>query len=104
MRKLKNEVPCAVLKLNRIKPIDAKAIEIATSKKYVLFFEEGQQHGGISETFALRLLEKGFNGLYRSVAVEDDFPIHDTVQAQLAKYRLDTDGMIKTVQEVTGCG
>ncbi|MBR2413623.1 MAG: 1-deoxy-D-xylulose-5-phosphate synthase [Clostridia bacterium] len=104
VRKLKNEVPCAVLKLNRIKPIDAKAIEIATSKKYVLFFEEGQQHGGISETFALRLLEKGFNGLYRSVAVEDDFPIHDTVQAQLAKYRLDTDGMIKTVQEVTGCG
>ncbi len=104
VRKLKNEVPCAVLKLNRIKPIDAKAIEIATSKKYVLFFEEGQQHGGISETFALNLLENEFKGVYRSVAVEDDFPIHDTVQAQLAKYRLDADGMIKTVQEVTGSG
>lgn len=104
VQKLKNEIPCAVLKLNRIKPIDKKAIETANSKKYVIFFEEGQKHGGICETFAMDLLEKGFNGAYRSVAVEDAFPIHNTVQAQLAKYRLDTDGMIKTVQEVTGSG
>ncbi len=101
---LKANRSCAVLKLNRIKPIDADAIEIAKGKKYVIFLEEGQKHGGINETFALMLLEKGFMGVYRSVAVEDDFPTHDTVQAQLAGYRLDVDGIIKTVREVTDCG
>ena len=104
VNQLQSDVPCAVLKLNRIKPVDERTIEIANKKKVVIFFEEGQKHGGINETFALKLLEHGFKGVYRSVAVEDDFPIHDTVQAQLAKYNLDTDGMIKTIREVTANG
>ncbi len=104
MHKLKTVIPCAVLKLNRIKPIDDKAVQFATHKKIVIFFEEGQKHGGVNETFAVKLLESDFEGLYRCVAVDDEFPIHNTVQAQLAKYRLDSDGMLKTVLEVTGCG
>ena len=104
VRQLSKKISCAVLKLNRIKPIDKEAVEIAAAKKYVIFFEEGQKHGGINETFAMKLLDLDFKGVYRSVAVEDEFPIHDTVQAQLNRYCLDTNGMIKTVQEVTACG
>ena len=104
VQKLKNVVPCAVLKLNRIKPIDKNAVKIAAKKTHVIFFEEGQKHGGINETFAVKLLDAEFKGAYHCVAVEDDFPVHNTVQAQLAKYRLDADGMIKTVMEVTGRG
>ncbi len=101
---LRDSISCSVLKLNRIKPIDEACIELANSKKYVIFFEEGQKYGGINETFALKLLEKGFKGVYRSVAVADDFPVHDSVQAQLSKYNLDSDGMIRVIREVTANG
>lgn len=91
---------CSVLKLNQIKPIASQAIEVAMQKKNIFFFEEGQRFGGIGETFAGMLLESGFDGKFVLTAVNDEFVVHDTVQAQLHKYKLDRDGMIQTVAEV----
>lgn len=89
-----NGKPCRVLKLNCIKPIENLAVEIASSYANIVFFEEGQRFGGIAESFGDLLFEKNYSGIYRIVAVNDEFPCHNSVQAQLSKYGLDTQGMI----------
>lgn len=100
----KQDIHCAVLKLNVIKPIDEKALQAALKMKNIFFFEEGQRHGGIGESFATMLLENGYGGNFNLTAVDDEFPIHDSVDSQLHKYKLDTAGMVQTVAEVLNNG
>lgn len=90
-----------VLKLNRIIPIDREAVCAVLGAKEIFFFEEGVRSGGIGESFGELLLENGYRGRYRLTAVEDEFVPHACVEALLAKYRLDRDGIIKIVSE---CG
>lgn len=92
-------IKCSVLKLNRIKPIDKNAVQTALGYKNIVFFEEGQRFGGIAESFCDLLAEHDFCGKYRIVAIEDDFPVHNSVNAQLAHYGLDTAGMISFIKK-----
>ncbi len=90
---------CTVMKLNCIKPLDNESVEIANQYRNVVFFEEGQRFGGIAETFGDKLMQFQFNGNYRIVAVNDDFPAHDSVAAQLHRYGLDAESMILYVKK-----
>lgn len=89
----------AVLKLNRIIPLDAEAVKTAFSAKRIFFFEEGIRAGGIGERFGELLLENGYKGQYTLTAVPDEFVEHASVSAQLHHYRLDADGMLKVISE-----
>lgn len=90
----------SVLKLNIIKPLSAEALKYALSFDEVYFFEEGIRNGGIGEEFALLLLENGFKGKYRLKAVNDEFIRQASVNAQMNKYGLDMESMLKTINEV----
>lgn len=89
----------AVLKLNRIIPLDAEAVKTALSAKRIFFFEEGIRAGGVGERFGELLLENGYKGQYTLTAVPDEFVEHASVSAQLHRYWLDADGMLKVISE-----
>lgn len=90
-------VPARVLKLNRIKPIDGKAVEAVMAAQSIFFFEEGVRTAGAGEKLAALLLEAGYKGSYSLTAVDDCFVEQATVKEQLKKYHLDEAGIIKTV-------
>ncbi len=86
-----------VVKLNRIKPLDASIVEILKKDKHIFFFEEGIQNGGVGEKLALRLLEAGYKGEYKLTAVDYCFVEHGSVESTIAKNNLDTQSMIDIV-------
>jgi 1-deoxy-D-xylulose-5-phosphate synthase len=87
-----------VLKLNRVHPIAPEAVERACSGKKILFFEEGIRSGGIGEHFGIRLMEQGFKGTYRLIAVPDCFVAQASADRQCAVYGLDADGVVQAVR------
>ncbi|NMP37024.1 MAG: 1-deoxy-D-xylulose-5-phosphate synthase [Clostridiales bacterium] len=87
-----------VIKLNAVKPMPSGAVEAALGCKRVFFFEEGIRSGGMGEHFALLLSERAYEGEYILKAVPDCFVAQGSVSEQLARYGLDTDGMIKTLK------
>lgn len=89
-------VKATVLKLNRVKPIDEKAVSQACGYKKIFFFEEGERTGGIGERFALMLLENRFAGFYKLTAIEGYVP-HATVAETLREHKLDARGMADVV-------
>lgn len=89
-------VPTAVLKLLRLLPFCKEAVEQAMQAEYVLFAEEGIESGGIGQMFGSRLLEKGFRGHYRVIAVHDRFVEQATPDRALALCGLDAQSMVQT--------
>lgn len=92
-------ISCAVLKLNRIKPISEKAIDAATTAEQIFFFEEGEQIGGAGEHFLSLLNMRGWQGGYTLTAVPDTFVAHASVERLLEKLSLDAEGMHRVVSE-----
>lgn len=90
----------AVIKLNIIKPLSSDIANIVKDINTVLFFEEGVRSGGVGESLALSLLEQGFKGKFKLIAVNDGFVAQASVEAQLKKYGFDKDSMIKIINEV----
>ncbi|MCR5484799.1 MAG: 1-deoxy-D-xylulose-5-phosphate synthase [Clostridiales bacterium] len=88
-----------LIKLNKIKPINPEILPKLLRCERVFFFEEGTLSGGVGEKVALKLLENGFKGEYKITAVPDCFVKQATVESQLKKYMLDTDGMFKILTE-----
>ena len=62
----------------------------------VLFAEEGIESGGIGQMFGSRLLENGFQGHYRVLAVHDRFVEQATPDRALALCGLDAQSMVQT--------
>lgn len=89
-------VPTAVLKLLRLLPFCEEAVEQAMQAEYVLFAEEGIESGGIGQMFGSRLLENGFQGHYRVLAVHDRFVEQATPDRALALCGLDAQSMMQT--------
>ncbi len=88
-------IRAAVLKLNRIKPLEPACFSFCLPFKDVLFFEEGIRSGGIGEHFGSLLGEQPFQGRYRIHAIEDRFVPQGDVPWLLAELGLDCDGMVK---------
>ena len=89
-------VSTAVLKLLRLLPFCEEAVEQAMQAEYVLFAEEGIESGGIGQMFGSRLLENGFQGHYRVLAVHDRFVEQATPDRALALCGLDAQNMVQT--------
>lgn len=89
-------VSTAVLKLLRLLPLCEEAVEQAMQAEYVLFAEEGIESGGIGQMFGNSLLEKGFLGHYRVLAVHDRFVEQATPERALHLCGLDAQSMVMT--------
>lgn len=90
-------ISARIIKLNRIKPIDIRAVQSARLGEQIFFFEEGVRTGGIGEHFAALLLEKGFQGSFHLTAVEDCFVRQAAVPSLMAQYHMDADGMVQVI-------
>lgn len=90
-------VNAKIIKLNKIKPIDPKAVAEACICEKLYFYEESLKSGGIGEHFALLLLENGFVGKYKHIAVTDEFVKQASVAKQLETYKLDKNSMVNEV-------
>lgn len=103
LKQLKEDgISAAVLKLNRIRPIDPEAIDIALKAKNIFFFEEGVRTGSIGEKLAATLLEKGYKGSYSLTAVEDCFVKQSTVPQLMKQYGLDADSIAEKIRLYRG--
>ncbi|MBQ3904012.1 MAG: 1-deoxy-D-xylulose-5-phosphate synthase [Eubacterium sp.] len=93
---------CKLIKLNKIKPLNPEICTNLENVKNVIFFEEGIKTGGAGECFAAMLEENGVNVKFKHVCVEDEFVKQASVSAQLEKYGLDKDSVIKEVNTING--
>lgn len=82
----------ALLKLNRICPIDEACVELALPYENIFFAEEGILQGGIAEHFGLRLQRRGWTGRYCVRAVEGFVP-QATVDSALQKLGLNSESL-----------
>ena len=95
-------ISACVLKLNRIRPIDPEAIELAMKAKHIFFFEEGVRTGSVGEKLAATLLEKGYKGSFSLTAVEDCFVKQSTVPQLMKQYGLDADSIAEKIRSHRG--
>ncbi len=95
-------ISACVLKLNRIRPIDPEAVELAMKAKHIFFFEEGVRTGSVGEKLAATLLEKGYKGSFSLTAVEDCFVKQSTVPQLMKQYGLDADSIAEKIRSHRG--
>ncbi len=91
-------ISCALLKLNRVRPIDEKCYEAAKASQLVYFFEEGILQGGICCSFSQGLHQHGFGGTYRVRAIDDTFVPQASVASSLASLGLSAEKMADAVE------
>lgn len=94
-----NGIEIAVLKLNRIRPLDPAAAKTASSAEEIFFFEEGIRQGGVGEAFADQLLSCGFPGKFHLYAIDNTFVKHASVSETLHALGLDEAGMESAIQQ-----
>ncbi len=98
----KDGIKASVLKLNRIRPIDEEAVEIALKAKNIFFFEEGVRTGSIGEKLAATLLEKGYKGSYGLTAIEDCFVKQASVDDLMKQYGFDSESIAEKIRSHRG--
>lgn len=87
-----------VLQAVKIYPVEEKIIEILSFYDEIYFFEEAFQSGSVSEKICSYLLQRGYKGKTKVVAVNGFIP-HNTVSNQLKRVGLDYEGMKKIIGE-----
>lgn len=92
----------AVLKLNRIKPIDIELIDKLRNSKYVFVFEESMKNGGVGELLGEMLLENDIKPEYSITAVDGEFVKSASVDRQFEIYHLDEKGIVTEVENSLG--
>lgn len=88
--------PADFLKLNRILPLDGELVRKIAGYDRVVFFEEVEQAGSVSEGLCLALTQAGFRGGFRAVTLPDGFIPQGKVPELLQTYHLDC-GSMKTI-------
>lgn len=97
---LKDNIKVKVLKLNRIKPVDEAAYDVACKAKNILFIEEGVRSGGVGEKFAATLLQKGYSGTYDISAVDDCFVKQAKINELYKQFGFDSESIALKVKEI----
>ncbi|MCM1114434.1 MAG: 1-deoxy-D-xylulose-5-phosphate synthase [Clostridium sp.] len=86
-----------VIKLNQIKPIDIQVIDVLKNAENIFFFEEAIASGSIGESFAAMLEENAVHAKFKHIAINNEFVKQASVEAQIKKYGLDFESIIKEV-------
>lgn len=92
--KAADEAKCSVslLKLTRITPISPAVLPLLMRYRHIVFAEEGIYTGGIGQQMGSLLMENGFKGSYRVLAIRGRFVGHGDVPSLLAGLRLNAAG------------
>ncbi len=91
-----------VIKLNKIKPVNAEICDFLKNADNILFYEEGIKSGGVGETFAAMLKENNIGADYKHICVNDEFIKQASVSRQLENYGLDNKSIILEVNKING--
>ncbi len=94
-----NGIKTASIVLNKIKPIPVEAVNLAKNYSKIFFYEESEKSGGIGQSFAQLLLESGFKGDFKHIAVEDEFVPHASVDSLMKRYHFNTDSIVSEIME-----
>ena len=87
-----------IMKLNKITPLNNKAIKTAAQYKHIYFYEEGIKTGGIGEHFLYKLnLAKYKNG-FTLTGIDDEFIPVAEVDSILKKLKLDANGIYRQIK------
>lgn len=100
VEKLKSEnKTVSLLILNCIKPIAKDAFNIAMTYRKIVFYEESEKSGSVGAAFAETLAEKGYNGKFEHIAVNNEFVHHAPVSSLMKKYGLDRESIYNKFSE-----
>lgn len=100
VEKLKSEnKTVSLLVLNCIKPIPKDVFNISMTYRKIVFYEESEKSGSVGETFAETLAEKGYNGKFEHIAVNNEFVHHAPVSSLMKKYGLDRESIYNKFSE-----
>lgn len=100
VEKLKSEnKTVSLLVLNCIKPIAKDVFNISMTYRKIVFYEESEKSGSVGETFAETLAEKGYNGKFEHIAVNNEFVHHASVPSLMKKYGLDRESIYNKFSE-----
>ncbi|MBQ3286189.1 MAG: 1-deoxy-D-xylulose-5-phosphate synthase [Ruminococcus sp.] len=86
-----------ILKLCRIKPIDERAVKLASDFKNIRFFEEGMRSGSVADVFRDMLDRQNYGGSYKVTAVDNIYVQHASVASTLKTLGLDALSMAQSL-------
>ncbi len=89
----------AVIKLNRVLPLDCNAVAAAAKYDQILFAEEGIRSGGVGLQFIAALALGGYRGKTALHAI-DGFVPQSTVERALQTLGLDADGLLARLRQM----
>ena len=89
----------AVLKLNKISPINPHFYEELKRFNKIYIFEEGIQTGGINETICAGVLKHNIKAEVKVYAIDDEFIPHMSVDSAMDKYNLSANAMYNIIKE-----
>ena len=85
--------------LHRIFPLSEQLISELTQYNRILFLEEAEQNGSISEHLSFALARKGFRGAFTAKTLPSGFIRQGKTDALLKLWQLDTSSIRKILQE-----
>lgn len=94
-------VSIAVLKLNRVWPLEAECLSKMAAFKWVMVVEESYISGGIGEYIAGKLPQMDFNGQVRTRGISNFVGVCKVNEA-MQQLGLDTKGLIEWIHRETG--
>lgn len=92
-----NSFEIAVIKINKINPIDEALIEELNKYSEIFFYEEGIKNGGIGEHVLCKLVENNFKGKFYLTAIDGCFVRNMSVEMALKNLKLDYENIIKKI-------
>lgn len=94
------EISASVLIFNKIKPIEPLAVELASDYSNVLFYEETVKSGSVGQSFADLLFEMNYKGIFKHIAVKDEFVPHASIASLIKKYHFDSESIVNQILEI----
>ena len=89
----------AIVKINRLKPLNKEIIDIIEKFDNAVFYEEAIIRGGVGEYVEAQLMNRGYKGKIKVIGIDDSFIEQSTVDSALKKLGFDCESMIKMMNE-----
>ncbi|MGI5893538.1 MAG: 1-deoxy-D-xylulose-5-phosphate synthase [Candidatus Merdivicinus sp.] len=93
------EIKPSVIQLHQIYPFSDSLLQKLMSYERIIFFEEAEQNGSISEHLCNQLIQNGYSGKFYMHTLPNAFIRQGKVQQILAFYQLDQSSMTSIMRE-----
>lgn len=94
----KNNFEVAVIKMNKLNPIDNEFVYELKKYSEIFFFEEGIKNGGIGEHLFVKLISYDYNGKMFLTAIDGCFVKNLSLNAALKEFNLDYESIVKKIE------